>query len=137
MPRFSGATAASRSATARRASTATRKTASATEARVHSAVQRPARKADKEARIEMRVDPGLKTIIEHAAALLGQSVSAFIISHAVSNARQVIDEHARTQASLADWARFQKILAKPLKPNAVLKRAVKRYRESVADSDGI
>ena len=96
----------------------------------------PGTVVEKEARIELRVEESLKRLIERAAAMLGMSVSAYIVSTSVSDARRVIDEEARTRLSLADWDRFQSILASPLPPNAALKNAAVRYRKTVTHSDG-
>lgn len=90
-----------------------------------------------DARIEIRVDRSLKRLIETAAALRGQSLSAFMVAKSVADAQHVIDEYARTRVSLADWERFQQILADPRAPNAALKKAARCYTESVAHSDGL
>ena len=94
------------------------------------------RSEEKEARIEIRVEKSIKELIEKAAALLGQSISAFVVSKSVSDAQQVINDHSRTQVSLADWKRFQEILSNPPPPNEALKKAAKHYKEIVAHSDG-
>ncbi len=91
----------------------------------------------KEERIEIRVEPSIKREIERAAAILGQTVSAFIVSTSVSDARAVIAEHVRTELSLADWKRFQALLEKPARPTAALKKAVRRYKTSAIRSHGL
>jgi uncharacterized protein (DUF1778 family) len=96
----------------------------------------PGMASEKEARIELRVEDSLKRLIERAAAMLGMSVSAYIVSTSVSDARRVINEESRTQLSLADWERFQNILSAPPPPTAALKKAAGRYRKTVTHSDG-
>ena len=91
----------------------------------------------KTSRIEIRVDRKAKKLAEKAAALLGQSLSSFIVSRMVADAQQVIDAHQRTLLSLADWERFQKILRNPPAPNAALRKAARRYKETVTHSDGL
>ena len=93
--------------------------------------------SEKEARIVIRVDGSSKELIEKAAALSGQSLSSFIISRMLTDAQHVIDTHNRTVVSLADWERFQEILANPRPPNAALKRAARRYKDAVTQSDGL
>jgi uncharacterized protein (DUF1778 family) len=92
---------------------------------------------EKEARIEIRVDRSSKELIEKAAALLGQTLSSFVVSRMVRDAREIIDAHHRTEVSLADWERFHEILAKPKPPNAALKRAAQRYAKKVTQSEGL
>lgn len=91
----------------------------------------------KTSRIEIRVDRKAKELAEKAAALLGQSLSSFIVSRMVADAQQVIDAHQRTLLSLADWERFHKILRNPPAPNAALRKAARRYKETVTHSDGL
>ena len=86
--------------------------------------------AEKQSRIEIRVDRTSKELAEKAAALLGQSLSSFIVSRMVTDAQQVIDAHMRTLLSLEDWERFHAALRKPPKPNAALKKAARRYKEA-------
>lgn len=92
---------------------------------------------EKEARIEIRLKPSLKQLIEVAAAAQGQTLSAFIISHAVSEARTVVDTSTRTELSMADWERFQRALANPKPPNSALRAAAKRYKATISHSDGL
>ena len=92
---------------------------------------------EKEARIEIRVDRTSKELMEKAAALLGQTLSSFVVSRMVSDAREIIDAHHRTEVSLADWERFHDILANPKSPNAALKRAARRYGKLVTRSEGL
>ncbi len=92
---------------------------------------------EKEARIEIRVDRSSKELIEKAAALLGQTLSSFVVSRMVRDAREIIDAHHRTEVSLADWERFHELLANPKPPSAALKRAARRYAKVVTQSEGL
>jgi uncharacterized protein (DUF1778 family) len=92
---------------------------------------------EKEARIEIRLKRSLKQLIEVAAAAQGQTLSAFIISHAVSEARTVVDTSTRMELSMADWERFQRALANPKPPNTALRAAAKHYKASIMHSDGL
>lgn len=100
-------------------------------------VVQPVGSKEKEARIEIRVDRSSKELIEKAAALLGQTLSSFVVSRMVRDAREIIDAHHRTEVSLADWERFHDILSNPKPPNAALKRAARRYAKRVTESEGL
>jgi uncharacterized protein (DUF1778 family) len=113
-----------------------KKSTTVREAQAAFAVQ-PVGGKEKEARIEIRVDRSSKELIEKAAALLGQTLSSFVVSRMVRDAREIIDAHHRTEVSLADWERFYDILSNPKPPNAALKRAAKRYGKIVTQSEGL
>lgn len=86
----------------------------------------PAAKADD--RINVRLTHELKQTIEAAAATLGQSVSDFVVSTLVREARQVLQEAEVTRLSNRDRDRFLAAL-KAARPNASLKTAASRYRQ--------
>jgi hypothetical protein len=50
------------------------------------------------ARLELRIDPDDKDLIERAAALCGTSVSRFVAGSVVSRAREILDGGARARA---------------------------------------
>jgi uncharacterized protein (DUF1778 family) len=91
----------------------------------------------RQARIEIRIDPSSKELVEKAASILGQSLSSFIVSRMVADAQQVIDANARTMLSLQDWERFHAVLSNPPAPNNALKKAARRYKDSITQSDGL
>ena len=91
----------------------------------------PARtKAD--ARLNFRLQPDLKRVIEAAAAQLGQSVSDFAVATLVRQARQVVREQTVTHLSNRDRDMFIAALDRAdLKPNKRLLAAAKRYKRQV------
>ena len=91
----------------------------------------------RQARIEIRIDPSSKELVEKAASILGQSLSSFIVSRMVADAQQVIDAHSRTMLSLQDWQRFHAVLNNPPTPNTTLKKVARRYKDSITHSDGL
>ena len=91
--------------------------------------------APKTARLEFRSTAEQKAIIERAAALLGESVTSFVLSTVLKDAVKVIHDHQVTELSIRDWDRFVAIMEEDVEPNAHLKDALKRYREQVTHSD--
>ena len=82
--------------------------------------------ARKTERLDMRLSAEHKELLEQAAAISGQSLSSFAISHLLAKARELIEKHNRTVLSRADWERFQEILASDDEPSPALMRAAER-----------
>ncbi len=77
--------------------------------------------------IHIRVSRELKEMIENAAAVLGLSVSEFIASTVIREARQVLQESQVTRLSNRDRDIFLKALGTiDSKPNRALKAAARR-----------
>lgn len=85
--------------------------------------------AVKEARLEMRLSGDHKRLLEKAAALAGQPLTSFVMSHLIEDARETIERHRTTLLSAADQKRFLEILESEEEPAPALKAAVKRYRK--------
>jgi uncharacterized protein (DUF1778 family) len=84
----------------------------------------------KEARLNFRLSPDLKVVIEEAAAALGQSVSDFAVSTLLQTARSVLRQQAVTELSNRDRDRFVALLDDTAaKPNKALTEAARRYRK--------
>jgi uncharacterized protein (DUF1778 family) len=83
------------------------------------------------ARLDIRLDPERKGLIEQAARLFGQSVSAFTVSSAVREAHRVVEQFGSLTLSDADRTAFLEALDSPPKANARLKRAFKNHTKSV------
>jgi uncharacterized protein (DUF1778 family) len=87
-------------------------------------------KAD--ARLNFRLRPDLKQVIEAAAAQLGQSVSDFAVATLVREARQVVHDQTITQLSNRDRDIFLAALDRTdLKPNKKLVAAAQHYKRQV------
>jgi uncharacterized protein (DUF1778 family) len=83
-----------------------------------------------DARLNVRLPSELKQTIEEAAGALGQTVSEFIVSTVVREARQVLQDAQRTQLTSRDRDAFLTALeATDAKPNAALKAAARRYKK--------
>lgn len=80
-------------------------------------------------RIDLRVKPEHKRLIERAAAAKGHSsVSAFAAVELIQAARAILEEGQVLSLSDRDWQRFTDILDKD-EPNQALLKAAKRYRK--------
>jgi uncharacterized protein (DUF1778 family) len=81
--------------------------------------------ANKTERIEMRVSPEHKALIERAAALRGQSISAFVVAEVLERARQI----DVSMLSKRDWEEFIRILDADDEPTPALRAAAQEYRK--------
>ena len=82
-------------------------------------------------RLDVRLDPDRKTLVEQAASLLGQTVSSFTVSTLVREAREVIERFGSILLGDRDRDVFLAALDNPPKPNARLKKAFKAHDKTV------
>lgn len=78
-------------------------------------------------RLEMRLTPQQRQLLERAAALTGQVLSSFMRSELVERAQEIIDRHALTQLSVRDFRRVLEILDRDVAPAPALKAAFRRH----------
>ena len=83
------------------------------------------------ARLDLRLDPDRKHLIEQAASLLGQSVSAFTVSSAVREASEIVERFGMLSLSDRDRDAFLAALDNPPKPSARLRKAFKAHGKTV------
>ncbi len=84
-------------------------------------------------RLDMRLSPEHKRLIEQAASLNHQAVSAWVKFVLLSEAQEVIDTHKRTVLSHKKWEAFFNIVDSNDEPAPALKRAVRRYKRNRVD----
>ncbi len=77
------------------------------------------------ARINLRASPEAKAMIERAAALMGTTVSAFMIQNAYEAAQKLVAEWETITLSDRDRDAFLAALENPPEPNAALKRLMR------------
>lgn len=77
-------------------------------------------------RIEVRLSAEHKALIENAAALRGQSLSAFVVSEALEQARRL----QLTVLTRRDWERFLEIMDHEEEPAPALVAAAKKHRRN-------
>ena len=85
----------------------------------------------KSARIETRVSPEQKELIERAAAYTGRTVSDFVVAHVEVAAKKVIEEHERLRLDQTQSRMLVEALLTAKKPNKYLKLAMDNYRKRV------
>lgn len=84
------------------------------------------------ARLDMRLTAEHKRLVEQAAALSGQSMSDYAVSHLVEQAQATLQDATLTRLSARDRDTFLQLLDSDVKPNAALKRAAQRYKRDQA-----
>lgn len=94
-------------------------------------------RAGKRARLELRSTDQQKAVIERAASILGESVTSFVLSTVLRDARRVIRDHSVTDLSVEDWTRFSTLLTADQEPSDALTQAARRYGSGVETSDGL
>ena len=76
-------------------------------------------------RVQIRIAPAAKRLIERAAALQNTTVSGFVVNSALDAASHLIAEHKRLVLDVRDWGVFLDALLDPPKPNAALCEAAR------------
>ena len=110
-----------------------RSTTKAKRVRVQPAHRQPARAkaaaAVKSARLEARIKPELRALIQRAADLEGRKVSEFVTAALQHAAQQAIADAQVLRLSIADQELFAKVVLAPPESAPALRRAFARRRE--------
>jgi uncharacterized protein (DUF1778 family) len=93
-------------------------------------VLKSARGRTRAQRLETRVTAEQKSLIEHAAALQGRTVTDFVLTSVQDAARRAIAEHQQLELSVRDSQAFVDALLNPKPINDRLRDTVRRYRET-------
>jgi len=80
-------------------------------------------------RLEARVTPDQKALIERAACVQGRTVTDFVVSALQKAAKQAIADHTVWKLTQEQQKVFIGALTKPPAPNQKLQDAYKRYRK--------
>jgi uncharacterized protein (DUF1778 family) len=83
----------------------------------------------KEDRLQIRVDPADKLLLERAAAASHLNVSAFVVQAAASKAEEILAERSSIRLSAQAAAAFSEALERPAEVNDRLARALRRKRK--------
>jgi uncharacterized protein (DUF1778 family) len=84
--------------------------------------------AEQPERLDLRLSPEHKRLIERAAAAKGHSsVSGFAVVELIEIARAIVEESEVLTLSSRDWDRFAEVLDQN-EPNEALASAAKSYR---------
>lgn len=87
-------------------------------------------------RVQVRVDPTAKRMLERAASLANTTVSAFVVNSALDAAGHLIREREHVMLSERDWDVFFEALVKPPKPNAALRKAFAAHKRLITETAG-
>ncbi len=80
------------------------------------------------ARLDFRLSPEHKALIERAASAQGQTVSSFAIATLLKAAAETFQNQTTRKLAGRDAETFLAKLADPGEPNAALKAAAERYK---------
>jgi uncharacterized protein (DUF1778 family) len=92
------------------------------------------RRAAKE-RVDFRLEPEHKALIERAAAYRGETMTGYAVSTLVREAQRVVREHEVVTLSDADRDGFLELLENPPKPTEALQRAARRHQALITRSE--
>lgn len=82
--------------------------------------------AIKTERLDVRLTPEHKRLIERAALVTEQPLTSFVLASVLESARTTLEKESRTVLSERDALRFLAMLDEDRKPAPALIRAVKR-----------
>ena len=83
----------------------------------------------KDERLQIRIDPADKALLERAAAATHLNVSAFVVQAAASRAEEILAERSSIRLSAHAAAAFSEALERPGAINDRLSRALRRKRK--------
>jgi uncharacterized protein (DUF1778 family) len=84
------------------------------------------------ARLEARISPEAKALLQKAADLEGRTLTDFVIASVQAEAYRVIERHQTLKLSLEDSEAFVNALLNPPEPNHALKAAAQRHKEVIS-----
>lgn len=84
-------------------------------------------------RLEARLSPEQKELLERAAALEGRSLTDFVVGSAQSAAMATIQRHETITLTARDSLAFAAALMQPPAPNERLRAAARRHRDLIAE----
>ena len=85
------------------------------------------------ARLEARITVEQKDLLSKAAALLGRSLSDFVITSAYETATRTVRQHEAMMLSARDREIFVSALLHPPAPGARLRKATRGYKERTGE----
>ena len=83
-------------------------------------------------RLEARITPETKSLLQQAADLEGRTLTDFVISSVQAEAYRVIERHQKLKLSRAESQAFVDALLNPPAPNDALKSAALRYDREIS-----
>jgi uncharacterized protein (DUF1778 family) len=87
------------------------------------------RQRTRTARLEARITAEQKDLLSKAAALVGRSLSDFVVASAYETAARTVREHEAMTLSARDRKIFVGALLHPPAPGARLRKAARHYKQ--------
>lgn len=87
----------------------------------------------KNSRIDLRVTPEQKELLEKAASVRGISLSAYTLLHLLPVAKQEIETHEKLVLSDRDRDLFMSFMENPPELQGKLKLTLKKYRDKYGE----
>lgn len=84
------------------------------------------------ARLEARITPETKALLQKAADLEGRTLTDFVIASVHAEALRVIERHQILKLSMGDDEAFVDALLNPPQPNDAIKAAAIRYKQVIS-----
>jgi uncharacterized protein (DUF1778 family) len=81
------------------------------------------------ARLEARISPETKSLLQKAADLEGRTLTDFIVASVQAEAYRVIEKHQKLKLSIDDSEAFVSALLNSPEPNEALRNAAFRYKQ--------
>lgn len=85
------------------------------------------------ARFEMRLKKDQKELLEQAAAVQGQDLTAFTLGVLLKEASDVLAQYRTRRVTERGMRAILRLLKNPPAPNAALKKAARRHAEEVRE----
>ncbi len=85
------------------------------------------------ARLEARISPETKALLQRAADLEGRTLTDFVVASVQAAAYRVIEQHQTLKLTIEDSEAFVDAMLNPPKPNDALKSAALRYKQAMSD----
>ncbi len=84
--------------------------------------------ATRSERLDMRLTPDQKDLLERAAAIAGQPLTTFAVAHLIERAEEVLERSQRTVLSRRDAEHFLDLLDSAPAPAPSLRAALRRRK---------
>jgi len=81
----------------------------------------------KTGRLEMRLLPEQRSLLEQAAAVTGQPIGTLVRNLLMERVREILERDQRSTLPLAQFEAFLQMLDTPPRPSESLVRAAKKY----------
>lgn len=87
----------------------------------------------KKERLEARISADEKTLLLKAARITGRSLTDFVVATLHETAIRTVREHESMNLNIIDSTAFVRALLNPPAPERELRKAVRRYKQRVAE----